>query len=98
MFVCLGRGDACFDLSIQLTNDYFVKIITKDKMWSLQYDSDSKRHSHDPRESSHVEITNEDNINHFFDMKVIDHFELIPQGQTVSQASYSCAEIAKRLH
>jgi hypothetical protein len=51
------------------------------------------------QESSHVEITNEDNAHHFlltsFDIKGTLHFEFIPQGQTVSQAYY--VEILKRL-
>jgi hypothetical protein len=41
------------------------------------------------QESSHVKITNEDNIKSFV------HFEFIPQGQTYNQAYY--VEILKRL-
>jgi hypothetical protein len=33
------------------------------------------------QESSHVEITNEDNTHHFFDNKGLVHFDCIPQDQ-----------------
>jgi len=32
------------------------------------------------KESSHVEITNEDNVHHFLDIKGTVHFKFIPQG------------------
>jgi hypothetical protein len=39
------------------------------------------------KESSHVEITTEDNA-HYFVTNGTVHFEFIPQGQTVNQAYY----------
>jgi hypothetical protein len=47
------------------------------------------------QESSHIEITNEDNVHHFLRYQGTVHFEFIPQGQTVNQAHY--VEIRKRL-
>jgi hypothetical protein len=40
------------------------------------------------RESSHVEITNEENAFTFFDIKGTVQFEFIPQSQAVNQAYY----------
>jgi alpha-L-fucosidase len=47
------------------------------------------------QESSHVEITNEDNAHKFFRYQGIVHSEFIPQGQSINQAYY--VEILKRL-
>jgi len=44
------------------------------------------------KESSHVQITNEDNAYHF----LLYHFEFIPEAQTVNQAYY--VQILKQLH
>jgi hypothetical protein len=47
------------------------------------------------KESSHVEITNEDNDHYFLRYQGYCSFEFIPQGQTVNQAY--CVEILKLL-
>jgi hypothetical protein len=37
--------DVCSDLSSQLTNTFFSKIITGDEIWCFQYDPESKQQS-----------------------------------------------------
>jgi hypothetical protein len=37
------------------------------------------------QESSHIEITNEDNVMSFFDVEGTVHFEFIPHGQRLKQ-------------
>jgi acyl-CoA thioesterase FadM len=62
------------------------------KLWKTKCFGMAKRFD----DSSRVEITNEDNARHIFDIMVVVHFYFIPQDQTVNHANY--LEILKQLH
>jgi hypothetical protein len=84
-------------------NNFLSKIVTGNETWCFRYEPESKMtkfametiYIPKTQESSHTEITNEEQCSSLSLISRLFHFEFIPQGQTVNQAYY--VEILKRL-
>jgi hypothetical protein len=82
--------DVPSELCRHLTNNFLSNAVTGDEIWCFQYDPQSKRQilpwkqptSPGPKEVRMSKLQMKLLLITFFYIKVIGHFEFIPQGQT----------------
>jgi len=100
-----NRRDVCLDFLDRLEREpkFFIRVITGDESWILEYDPETTRQSREwhtansprPKKARMSKSKIKSMLICFFDCQGIIHKEFVPPGQTVNQNFYR--EVLERL-